>query len=217
MRLIYSLSLATLLLSASLCKSQTRFGATLGGLFTRNTIAPYTEGGVKYTNKSRVSYSLGLAMSHELGKHTAIKSNLLFTDKGDRTEGGSGASLEEYSYRLTQLELPVNLVYTSGGRDGGFFVGGGPYFGLGLSASEKFKNDGTVTDYTFGEDLKRGEFGLNLVAGYETKGGFYVNLRYARSFNDVYIGYGTNKNTLTGLYLGYYFRNGNKSQIGNRP
>jgi hypothetical protein len=85
------------------------------------------------------------------------------------------------------LEVPVNLMLNlKTGNSGKVFVGAGPYYAFGLSANAKVGNE--KEDITFGSDednIRRGEFGLNFLGGYQLNNGLNFHLNYGLGISSV--------------------------------
>ncbi|WP_019947575.1 porin family protein [Hymenobacter aerophilus] len=89
--------------------------------------------------KLLISPQAGITLNAAFG-NLALQPSLLFSQKGFKVKESDNvgpASYEiESNTRLNYLELPVNLVYTTGGTEG-FQVFAGPYIGVGLGGKQK--------------------------------------------------------------------------------
>lgn len=197
------LAFAAFLVAGSV-DAQSRFGIQAGGLLTGNSIGTYTEGGVEYSPGTLTGRSLGLRFSTSLGERSDLRLEFLHSAKGYRETGGTGSAQEKYTYRLVQQELPVSILFKPLRSLPGLYLGGGPYVGLNIRASEKDDLSGIGSEYDFGEDVKRAEVGFQFLAGIQVGKRMSIDLRYARALTDTYIGYGSNRNYLLGLYVGYW-------------
>lgn len=124
---------------------------------------------------------LGAVSSFNTGKHMSIRPEVNYIQKGGKENNES--------YILNYLELPVNFVYHSNGRQGKFFVGGGPSFGFGLFGKTKTESSAYTGDINFGKNdddyLHSFEFEANFIAGYELKNGFLFSANYNLSLNNI--------------------------------
>ena len=114
----------------------------------------------------------------------SIQPGLSLQNKGGKWKPTSSSETKE---SVMSLDIPVNLVAKlPTGESGNFFVGAGPYVGFGLSGKRKGEVlDGAVKgdrDINFGsdasDDLKRTDFGINFLAGYQLTNGFQINGGY---------------------------------------
>ncbi|WP_312790607.1 porin family protein [Sphingobacterium sp.] len=104
-----------------------------------------------------------------------------------QNKGGKWTQASEIKESVMSLDIPVNLVAKlPTGDSGNFFIGAGPYVGFGLSGKRKGElGEGNVRierDLNFGsnenDDLKRTDFGINFLAGYQLTNGFQINAGY---------------------------------------
>ncbi len=130
--------------------------------------------------KMIVTPSFGLMLNARFG-NLAVQPALTFAQKGAKVEvSNSGATIKSTA-RLNYVDIPVNLVYTTGG-DQGFQVFAGPYMGLGIGGKVKTEISGTgLIDGTTDSDvefaskegtdskksyLRNPDFGINAGIGY---------------------------------------------------
>lgn len=140
-------------------------------------------------NKVLSSFQVGVMGDVKIMPFLYLQPGILFTGKGSKTQ--SGNVTDPTYYRATTnpmyVEIPVNLVFKTPGPLR-FFVGAGPYLGIGVSGKNKvegkffgtsfaseekieWSNDDPATlDYEEGAGygiMKRFDYGLNAVAGIE--------------------------------------------------
>lgn len=97
----------------------------------------------------------GVTLNAQFG-NLSLQPSLLFSQKGgkfveklessftdDNGETYAIKGEEKVTFRLNYLEVPVNLVYSTSGEEGGFQVFAGPYVGVGLGG--KYKGESTVS------------------------------------------------------------------------
>ena len=142
---------------------------------------------VSITSKTKVGFTVGLTLSAPLGTNFSFRPQLNFVQKGGKLkeEGFSDNTTLNY------LELPLNFVYNAGTPKGMFFIGAGPSLGFGLSGKDKW-DDGSESgsdDIKFGSgddaDFKPFEAGINILAGYQFAGGFFVAANYNAALNNI--------------------------------
>lgn len=129
---------------------------------------------------------------------------------GKQKDDGSSDKL-----MLNYIELPLNFVFNTHTSNGMFFIGAGPSLGVGLSGKDKW-DDGSESgsdDIKFGSgddaDLKPFEAGINILAGYQFAGGFFVTANYNAALNNISSddpGFDTKyHNRYFGIRIGYMF------------
>jgi hypothetical protein len=142
---------------------ETRFAITAGA-----SISNWTEkaSGIKITTKSIAGFTGGFSAFVPVSTNLNIMTGLNVVQKG--TGATDPGSSETETVKLTYLEVPINIVYTSNG----FFAGAGPSIAFGISGKDKFtdQNGTTSTTLKFGntddDDIKPLDIGANIVAGY---------------------------------------------------
>ncbi|WP_282637472.1 porin family protein [Sphingobacterium thalpophilum] len=121
----------------------------------------------------------------------SIQPGLSLQNKGGKwsetlNDNNNGITVKQ---SIMSLDIPVNLVAKlPTGASGNFFVGAGPYVGFALSGKNKFEGDlgnsglQDEEDVQFGsgdgDELKRTDFGINFLAGYQLTNGFQINAGY---------------------------------------
>ncbi|MNK64402.1 hypothetical protein D3C87_836430 [compost metagenome] len=119
----------------------------------------------------------------------SIQPGLSLQNKGGKYTATSDNATGELKQSIMSLDIPVNAVAKfPTGESGNFFIGAGPYVGFALSGKNKFEassNSASVKrewDVKFGsgdgDELKRTDFGINFLAGYQLSNGFQINAGY---------------------------------------
>jgi len=142
--------------------------------------------------KQLTSFHVGIVGDLPIGSYFSFQPGILFTGKGAKTQYGDPSS-NNYSKATTNpfyIEVPANLVAKLPiGTGANFFVGAGPYLGVGVSGKNKvvierpilgrfesesdieFSNDDPTTfDNEEGAGfgvMRRFDYGLNGLAGIE--------------------------------------------------
>ncbi len=153
-------------------KSAKLSGYTVKSLLALNAkLHAQMEGVIKFLDKGTLNNPI-----FEPGGWAAEKAQNYLQLRGDLGVQGRGnvEKLDNDSYKLYIYYLTIQpyLLYNHRTESGGnVFAGLGPYFGYGLFGKfvEKVNGQTTKEKIKFGEDqsgLKRGDFGLGLVAGY---------------------------------------------------
>lgn len=108
-------------------------------------------------------------------------------------------SLSPLDYRITYLEIPVNIVYKSSGSDGYFMVGLGPYAGYTMGGKAIFEDNNGTTKSSIEfknvvhSDVPSGVYymrpfdaGGNLFFGYEFPEGIFMQLDIQLGIVNIY-------------------------------
>jgi hypothetical protein len=165
-----ALATGFLLLAASASQAQTTvsFGPRLGANLTTFS---YSGNSADFGDTSyKLGVQVGGTLNLSFGK-VAFQPSLLFSQKGAELKGadelplGTGTTKVSATLkpRLNYLELPLNVVYTTGG-DHGFQVFAGPYLAVGVGGGGSYKvsidsNDPNIAPYN-------GEYPGSLIVEY---------------------------------------------------
>ena len=163
---------------------KTLIGLTAGATFASYKVKAES---VSVTSKTKIGFTAGLTMSSPLGKNFTFRPSLNFVQKGGKQTDEGSSDKTTFNY----IELPLNFVFKASTPKGMFFIGAGPSFGIGLSGKDKWE-DGSESgsdDIKFGSgddaDLKSLEAGINVLAGYQFKGGFFVAANYDAGLSNI--------------------------------
>ncbi|MET3980428.1 hypothetical protein ABIB62_003029 [Mucilaginibacter sp. UYP25] len=213
---LVSLMAATYTLSAQSVK----FGIR-GGL----NLATVDRGSIPEGNETNnlAAFNGGLFANIRLG-NWAVEPGLFYSLKGfkanyETTRNVNGGSTENVSFggtiKYNYLELPVNILYNVKLTPGKVFFGGGPYAGYLMSANAKststvggVKQPDQTFNYTIGnnvDDLKRMDYGVNILAGFAFNNGFQLSAGYGYGLTNIAPGQNDNKikNRVFNVSVGY--------------
>ncbi len=178
--LIFSVSLAN---AQSTIKARPSF-AILGGINLQNLVGK-DNGGDKLTNDMIIGYHAGINIQIPVAPEFCFQPGLLFSTKGAKNEYGSLTG----TYKLSYIEMPLNVVYKGALGKGFIMVGLGPYVAYAIGGKSSifnesitlendiiFKNVVESGDDHFTAYVKRFDAGGNIFAGYETAGGLFFQL-----------------------------------------
>lgn len=221
--LILILILFVISISAANAQKKIRFGILAGPALTSSTRENRSQ--INNNNEkartvhSVVSYFAGVVASVPVSKNIIFRPQLQYIQKGWKNHVEYTDASKDYDARLKAncIELPLNFVYDAPTKSGRFFIGAGPYVSCALSGTLKNETDGTVADIVFDESDTTGlpanriDVGINVIAGYEFRGGFFLSVNYSHGFVDFRTALKNasdphNKNTVLGLSLGYMFK-----------
>jgi hypothetical protein len=155
----------------------------------------------------RPAFHLGLVADLALNDNLSFQPQLLYSGRGAKEDHEDHKDL----FKFNSLEIPLNLVYrTAGSSNGRFFLGGGPSIGYNLGGKVVATDDPSEnTDFEFGSaagQIRRMDIGLNLLAGYELKGGFFVSANYTRGLTNWLNTSDKWRNNVFALSVGYFFK-----------
>lgn len=195
------------------------FGIKAGATFSKFSLSNNSE--THYTASSVTSFYVGGTVNIPLFSVLSIQPGLLFAGKGSNTQRPSAPpASEDTKFSPFYLEIPMNLMTQFELGLGTFFVGGGPYFSFSVGgkikktfvdqagASEIDKDANIQFGSNASNDLKKTDFGLNALLGYQLSNG--VNIHGSYSFGLANIDPDDSappslKNSIISMGLGYSF------------
>lgn len=200
-------------------KGKTTFGL-LGGINFQNLNGKYANGD-KMDNNLIIGFHVGANVQIPIVPEFYFQPGLLFSTKGAKNTNAARTS----TYKISYIEMPLNLVYKALLGNGYVMLGFGPYLAYGIGGNVKIEG-GPITvenDIEFknvvepGDDIltpyyKAFDMGANIFAGYEMANGIFaqintqfgllkINPEDKRIANDKTVV----KNVGFGLSLGYRF------------
>lgn len=173
--------------------------------------------GMSASADAKTTFYVGGVADIKVSNIFSVQPGLTFMSKGTKAGGqvfgdeDVTVETESGSVNISYLELPVNLLANFNAGTGKFFVGAGPYAAYALSGNTK--SGGTKEDINFGsssEDMKRFDFGLNFLAGYQLTNGLNIHAGYGLGLgnlgNDNNSGFDAKvKNKVFSVGLGFMF------------
>jgi len=199
--------------------SKTSFGI-LGGVNFQNLNGKDASGD-KLKNDMIIGYHVGVNVQFPIAPEFYFQPGLMFSTKGAKSEFTFLGVTSTNTYKLSYIELPLNLVYKAQVGSGYVMLGFGPYVAYGIGgkhineigsltneSSIKFKNETDLAESLSGNYVKPFDAGANILFGYEMASGIFIQLNAQLGMlninpknnpeNDA-----TLKNTGFGLSLGY--------------
>lgn len=224
--------MAVVIATATFAQAQASFGvhANLIGASMKNK-----SDGQEINFDTRFSWKGGLIAQVPLSTNFYFQPQLNLLSKGGKIDeqetmdfnGVPVTATVKGDAKLTYLELPLNVVYSTGGEDGGFFIGIGPSISFGIggqftgnatasfggqTASEPFdadvKFDGKTDDEANDDNahFKSVDFGATALVGYQLSSGLFINAHYNYGFSNIDPNSGSeSKNRYFGIGIGYFF------------
>lgn len=181
-------------------------------------------------NKTLTSFQVGFSGDLKLTDILYLQPGILFTGKGSKTSSGdpNGNTWYKATTNPYYVEIPVNLILKTPGKDMRFFGGAGPYLGIGVAGKNKangkvlgvaFSNeenikwsndDPSTLNYEEGAGygiMKRFDYGVNLTAGLEFKKSL-ISLNYGHGLAKLQSGSNSsaddkNKHRVLSLTIGF--------------
>lgn len=150
-----------------------RIGIKLGLAFS-NVQVEYNENMNPDIEESSTHTGLigGFYLNIELNKKLSFQPAVIMVSKGMNLTHQYFETRKNLGY----LEMPLNLLYKSTSSKGSFFIGGGP------APSVLPGRSHTYSGYT---DVKRFDFGINFITGYEIPIGFSLNFNYTHGLPNI--------------------------------
>ena len=171
--------------------------------------------GNELDNKIKAGFNLGVNAEIPVAPDFYVQPGVLFTTKGAKDK-----YYRKANYRLSYIEIPINLLFKPELGDGKLLLGFGPYVAFAVGGT-RTDDQGHKDDYVFQAKatqaealtnlyLKRMDFGGNLLAGYElsSKLSFQLNAQLGMSNFRSKVEGGEKakfKNTSFGVSVGYRF------------
>lgn len=189
------------------------------------SLGAFAQGGLGYGLRAGVNipkYSIGDGSTQSntgffvtgyldapISPYFSIQPGLSLQNKGAKWTSGDGNNSGEIKQSVMSLDIPVNAVAKFPAGAGNFFIGAGPYVGFGLSGKNKWDIAGVKTeeDVEFGSgdgaELKRTDFGVNFLAGYQLTNGFQINAGYGLGLTNLAPNDGSIKNRVWSVGIGF--------------
>lgn len=164
----------------------------------------------------KTGYTVGLLVNTPLGGKFSFQPSLNYVQKGNLLKEDANVKVIN---ALRYVEVPFNFLYSTNGKDGGFFVGLGPTLSFNVPSKRVTKNKKTEkktsTDIIFGEtaaaDFRGIDYGANAVLGYRLPGGFFAQAYYNQGIRNLVtgevIGDKKMRNACFGIQIGFLFNN----------
>jgi hypothetical protein len=199
------------MLSGSLAIAQNKASfAVLGGVNFQNLNGKYSNGD-KIKNDMLLGFHAGVNIQLPVAPEFYFQPGLTYAVKGTK--------ISTTKYKLSYIELPLNVVYKASLGSGYFMLGFGPYIAYGIGG-KVVPESGTSANITFRKSMEAGDAPLtvfkpfdaggNILIGYEMAGGLFLQLETQLGMLNIYPenssgDISTMKNTGFGLSLGYRF------------
>lgn len=175
--------------------AQAQLGIKAGATLSSVSQDAFEQNAEDLEEKSTIGFQGGLFLELPIGEVFAIQPELLFTQKGGKSEFNIGNSGYERNWNYNYIEVPVLAKVKAGSTDGsgiGLFFYGGPFVSYALNGKIEDKltvagNDSTKeTDIEFDDtdDQRRLDWGAAFGLGLNL-GALVLDLRYDLGINNI--------------------------------
>jgi len=214
--------IAIMVVNNNLMAQKAQFGVKTGLNFP--SLQPRTGFSPGSQYEISAKFLLGIFADIKVGKATTLQPGLNFSVKGNKSVGqhnsisyGSPVPYTtDRNINLSYLEIPVNLLYNKEIKMGTLYAGGGPYAAYAIGGRMRsidkrniYMKRANVESIDFGNQanqLKAGDFGLNLVAGFRLKNGMDFGANFGYGFVNISNDAGfKSQNRNVGVSIGYLF------------
>ena len=189
-KLLLTTLVVAALSSAALAQSPVKFGIKAGVSFPNMSLSAEN---VSIAFNSKTSFYVGGIADIPLSKIISFQPGLTFTGKGTRLNGAGfdfengDVAAETGTINSSYIEVPLNLLANiEAGNAGTLFFGAGPYYAIAVDAYAK--SGGVKEDITIGSDedsFRRGDFGINFLAGFKLNNGLNIHGGYGLGLRSV--------------------------------
>jgi hypothetical protein len=195
----------------------------MAGFTFAQTVSFGVKAGVNFSKLSASSQGFTASSSSSTGFHVGGVADIGFGDWSLQpgilysTKGGSyGGTTDGVKLTLNYIEVPVNVLYNIPIGVGKVSIGGGPYFGWGLSGKGTVTGSATstgsgteTTNVTFGSgqnDTKNPDYGINILGGFRFQSGISLSAGYGIGLGNLSNDSSGNiKNNVLSFSIGYFF------------
>lgn len=134
--------------------------------------------------KGTAKFHFGLYADMKISGNIYAQPGINFTGKGaEHTSSYSGTKTD---FKMSYIDVPLNVVYKYPVSFGKVYGGGGPVLSYATSGKIEQKGKSKKMFGDTNDDYKRGDFGFNILAGVELANGFTGGISYNAGFVDIY-------------------------------
>jgi hypothetical protein len=187
---------------------KSRVGITAG--LTSSNLYDNVDGNDK-TN-SPIGATLGMILEVPLCGKFSFQPGVHYVQKGTVIKEVAD---EKITWELRYAEFQYNFLVNTKGKDGGFFIGGGPVLSFGVPSKQVTENNEGKAERSLSlgnenvDNLRGVDYGLNGLLGLRLKCGWSLGLNYTQGLRNLTPGGGEPKlkSGSVGLRIGYLFPN----------
>jgi len=180
-----------ILLIANFVSAQKTHVGVFGGPVWSNQFSKVT--GEKHNSDYVTGATIGLLLDVPMQRYGSFQPGLNYVGKNskDNVVTSSGQTVETKTL-INYLELPLNVVFRIPGGSGNVLLGTGVATAVALSGRQTSSGSSDTKKLNFGDDatddFARYDFGINVIAGYEFKNDFFVQLNYNYGIHRLFVG-----------------------------
>jgi Outer membrane protein beta-barrel domain len=183
---------AIIFIAVNLASAQsTRFGFYVGPV-AANMFEKV--GGKGHSHGYVLGTTIGVLLDVPMQKHGSFQPGLNYIGKNSKDNFKSGGDEVNTRTTLNYIEVPINVLFKLPFRNGNITLGTGVAAAMALDGKSRIKTSGSKEDKKLGfgdettDDLGKYDFGINALAGYEFKNGFFVTLNYNYGISRLFVG-----------------------------
>lgn len=160
------------------------------------------------SGNSKAGFTAGVLLDIPVGKYFSFQPALNFVQKGMKEKQSILGYTLKYKMNINEIEVPLNFLYNSRGKNVNLFIGAGPSIAFALNGKFDF-SDGTESkseNVKFGsgdEDMMKGiDIGANFITGISLNNGIMVSFNYNAGLNNLFPGGNADDGSLKSHYFG---------------
>jgi hypothetical protein len=142
-------------------------GSVIGGYVSAKVSESFQ--GATVTLASRAGFAAGLGLTRDIAHDIAFAPELLYVQKGFDQTSGTGASAEEFKFKLSYIEVPILFRASFAGGSARPFITAGPAIAFKISCSGEASTGGSSVsqdcNVNGGPNLNSMDFGVIVGAG----------------------------------------------------
>jgi len=209
--IIMSVAILFATISTASAQDGIKFGVKAGVNFAKMAVSGDEEEDAGL--KALTSFQIGALVDLPVSSAFSVQPGLTLSGKGSKATYSEEDYDAKWTTNIMYLEIPVNAVY----KISSFYVGAGPYAAFAISGKDKWtesyegESESGDEKLTFGSgedaDYKRGDFGINILAGYQLNSGINIGVNYGLGLSNINPGssdYKT-KNRVFAVTVGFLF------------
>jgi hypothetical protein len=208
-KILSTMAVIVVATQATVAQQTTTFGITAGAVTSYSSF----EDDMWQNFDSKIGLTFGILSNIPVSKSLSFQPAIHYVQKGFRV---AGEFAYEATKKLNYLELPLNFVYNTQGKNGHFFIGAGPSIAYGIAAKLKMVDSEEKLHFGSEENdvAKPLEIGANILMGYQFANGFNIAANYNSGLNNISVHESTEEhNYYFGLRIGYMFIGKSKKSL----
>jgi hypothetical protein len=204
MKHTFSTTLALIIIMSA--QAQINFGIKTG-LTMSNHQRKDHEDYYEQSTKGKLKFHFGAFAEMEVAENIFAQPGIFLSGRGAQHTSSYNDAVT--NFRMTYIDFPLNVVYKHKLPFGKAFAGLGPVVSFATSGKiEQGRKNKKMFDGG-DQDFRRGDIGINILAGVEFKNGLLAGLSYNSGFGDIFKHEAARiKNRTFNLSVGYLLQRG---------